>query len=391
MAPPVTPPISLFPSAPTLAFAIDPALQAAVAAALAELATARSSTVPFSFALIDLDGGGSTGTLKCGAHRPDEEHYIASAAKVAALYAAYALRDMARRYTATASVAAAVAAATKAAASTPNLPGFGLLATVAVLQSVTGPPPKLPPLFEMLRKSVDPAIDAGSGPVLAAAVQRAHRVPQYEQVFAPPGAALPDFRGPFLTAMRDMIVPSDNAGAGRCVRGVGYGYLNGAMAAAGLFDAKAQSGVWLAGDFVGTYPYARIASANDGQVAQAGSALALAKLLALIVNRGVLDTTSCDAMRTLLAGASKGIDTPWLARSDIGAALRIPLAQITHAKLGFGPLKKGGNVCSEMFRVEGLGKPAKSYAVAFQNLNPQVMALDDVAFMLRRSIQIYEK
>lgn len=313
---------------------------------------------------------------------------------MAALYAAYALRDMARRYTATASVAAAVAAAAKAASNAANslqgFPGAGLVATVAVLQSVTGPPPKLPPLFTMLRGNIDPAIDAGSGPVLAAAVQRAHRVPQYEQVFAPPGNGLPEFRGPFINAMKDMIVPSDkNAAAGRCVRGVGYGYLNGAMAAAGLFDTTASAGVWLAGDFVGTYPYARINSANDGLVAQAGSALALAKLMALIVNRGVLDTGSCDAMRALLAAV--GIDQPWLTRSpDVGDALRIPLAKVTHAKLGYGPLK-GGNVCSEMFRLEGLGKPAKSYAVAFQNLNPQVMGLGDVAFMLRRAIQIYEK
>lgn len=45
MAPPVTPPISLFPSAPTLGFATDPALQAAVTTAHGELATARGGSV----------------------------------------------------------------------------------------------------------------------------------------------------------------------------------------------------------------------------------------------------------------------------------------------------------------------------------------------------------
>jgi hypothetical protein len=373
MPPPVTPPIPLFPT-PTLGFASDPKLQGAVATALAELGRAGRATVPFSLAIIDLGDGSGKGTLKWGAHRPDEEHYIASIAKVAAMYAAYALRDMVFRFS--------------------NLVVFVLGSAAlagAARPTATQPSPK--PLFARLRERMDPAIDVASA-ILTGTVRREHRVPNYEGVFVAPkaGAPLtPAFTGDYINSMKQMIVPSSNDGAGRCIRGVGYGYLNGALEAAGLFDAKTRKGVWLAGDFVGIWPYARIESANDGPVAQAGTALTMAKLLALIVNAGILDTAACNAMKGLLQEAAKGVDQPFLTRTEaMSASLVLPLDKVTHAKLGLGPLKKGGNVLSEVFRLEGIGKPGRSYAIAYQNLNEGVSSLGDVAFMIRRSIQIYE-
>jgi hypothetical protein len=370
MAPPVTPIINLFPPAPGLTFAQDPALQAAVTAALAELIAARKGPVPFSIAIIDLGGGSATGTLKWGAHKPDEEHYIASVAKVAAMYAAFALRDMAVRL------------ATFA----------GLVDIMASTIGGVGRKPAAPePLLKSLQRLMDPAIDVAVGGPLATAVRREHRVPHYDQVFTLPGsdrALLPDFKGSFTTALREMIVPSSNGHAGQCIRGVGYGYLNGALEAAGLFDRKTQTGLWLAGDFVGIWPYARINSANDGAVAQAGSALAVAKLLALIVNGAAVGAAG---QQQLLEKAAAGIDQPWLTRTDaVSAALVLPRAKVTHAKLGLGPLKAGPDVYSEVFRLEGIYKPGKSYAIAFQNLKPPEFSFGDVAFMVRKSIQLYE-
>ena len=49
--------------------------------------------------------------------------------------------------------------------------------------------------------------------------------------------------------------------------------------------------------------------------------------------------------------------------------LLIPSANITHAKLGLGPLKNGQKVFSQVFRLERLGQPNRSYAIAFQSLN----------------------
>ncbi|MBW8269901.1 serine hydrolase [Caldovatus aquaticus] len=378
MPPPVTPPIPLFP-VPTLGFAADAKLQGAVTTAVAELNRAGRATVPFSLAIVDLGGGSGAETLKWGAHKPDEEHYVAGIAKVAAMYGAFALLDMVRRFAAVASLASAAAVLIRAVA-----PG-GV------------PPPAAKPrsLFDALRERMDPAIDRSGGGVLQSAVRREHRVPHYEQMLvAPrPGVSyIPAFRGEYREALKQMIVPSSNEGAGRCIRGIGYGYLNGALEAAGLFDAKAQKGIWLAGDFVGLWPYARIESANDGAVAQAGTALAMAKCMAMIVNRGVLDAAACDEMRTLLAGAASGPDQPFLTRTEaVSAPLRLPLEKVTHAKLGLGPLKKGGNVLSEAFRLEAIGKPGKSYAVAYQNLDQRQSSLDDVAFLLRRAIEIYER
>jgi hypothetical protein len=372
MPPPVTPLINLFPPPPGLTFAQDPAFQAAVAAALAELIAARKVPMPFSIAIIDLGGGSATETLKWGAHKPGEEHYIASVAKIAAMYAGFALRDMVRR-----------------------LASFtGLLESVAAgIRRGAGNKPAPPqPLLKSLQQYMDPAIDIAVGGPLATAVRREHRIPHYDQVFTLPGAdrALqPEFKGTFVTALREMIVPSSNSHAGQCVRGVGYGYLNGALEAAGLFDRKTQTGLWLAGDFVGIWPYARINSANDGLVAQAGSALAVAKLLALIVNGAVVDAP---AQQALLKAAAEGPDQPWLSRTEaMTERLALPRAKITHAKLGLGPLKKGGDVYSEVFRIEGLRKPGKSYAVAFQNLKPPDSTFDDAAFMVRRSIELYER
>jgi len=365
---PVTPPIGLFPPPPTLAFVIDPKFQTAVAAALSEFLAARHTQIPFSFCIIDLDSGKATGTLKCGAHKPDEEDFIASAAKVAAMYAAFALRDMVWRFSFAAKLAAGA---------------------VTLVQLGGGKAAAKPPsLFQALRDLVDPAIDAGADPLLQTAVRREQRIPHYEQVLVEGGPSVPDFRGDFLGSMKQMIVPSDNVAAGRCIRGVGYGYLNGALAAAGLFNAKTRIGVWLAGDFVGHWPYARINSANDKGVAQAGSALTMAQLMALIVNRGVLDANACDDMRKLLAAAAQGPDQPWLTRGDVDDKLRLPLNKVTHAKLGLGPLKSGALVLSEIFRLEGLFDATRSYTIAFQNASGE--ALNDVAFMVRRSIQLYE-
>jgi hypothetical protein len=115
----------------------------------------------------------------------------------------------------------------------------------------------------------------------------------------------------------------------------------------------------------------------------------MGKMMALIVNRACIDTASCDDMRGLLAEAAKGIDQPFLTRDAVSDRLRIPLEKVTHCKLGFGPLKKGGNVASEIFRMEDLRKKGKSYVVSYQNVGDDVR-LGDVAFAVHRALEVYE-
>src|SRR5262245_3701591 len=120
MAPPVTSPVPLFP-APRLKFTVDGKLDGAIAKAREEMedlikrgnetnqarikaasrtnpkatppATCRTDA-PFSLAIIDLGDGGTGSALKCGGYNADSLQYIASGAKLAALFAAFALRAM---------------------------------------------------------------------------------------------------------------------------------------------------------------------------------------------------------------------------------------------------------------------------------------------------------
>ena len=138
-------------------------------------------------------------------------------------------------------------------------------------------------------------------------------------------------------------------------------------------------------------PHQLVDTTNDQMVGQANPALSMAKLMALIINRAVLDAPACDDIRELLAKAAKGPDSPWLTQlfialkpRDPGVAgvvqdLLIPSAKITHAKLGLGPLKNGQKVFSEVFRLEGLGQPNRTYAIALQNLNQHTSGCSNVA------------
>jgi hypothetical protein len=361
MAPPVVSPLALFPPAPAITFAEDAKLKRAMATARDELKTARSGvTPPFRMAIIDLDGDK---TLKWGAHDPDTMDFIASEAKVIALYAAFCLRDLVRRF----------AALKKAAPKTAKPVG----------------------LFDALRAEVDPAILAIAHPLLGS-TKRYERLPMWEAMFAvPKGGGVPDFTGQYRNWLRAMIVPSSNSGAMACIHGIGYAYLNGAMKEALLF--KDGIGPWLAGDFLGKYHYARIETQNDQGVAQAGTALSMAKLMAIIVKHGVaLDGDAFTHMERLLHDAVDDVDTPFLTRDRryfTDDDLRIPRNKLTHNKLGWEHLKKvngGQAVGSEITRIEGLMKPDKAYALAYQNLDWTKTSSEDVAFMLRRAIQLYE-
>jgi hypothetical protein len=366
-------PVALFPPRPTLAFTTSGPLQDALDTAIDDLKTRMHKTVPFPIAIIDLEGGD---TLECGSYLPDEVDYIASSAKVAAMLAAFGLRDMARRLFVYLKMATGVAGM-MAASGGPK----------AVNRAVAG----IPSLFQAMRTYMDPEVEDNS-PALLHSVRHEHRVPQYDQVFAPSPKdawSYPDFSGSFRASMKAMIVPSDNNGAGRVVRGVGYGYLNGLLEHFGLLDPDTPTGIWLAGDYIGIYPYVRIQSNNDGGVAQAGTALAQAQMMAMIVNKACIDPASCDEMRTLLAQAAKGVDQPFVSREDVKHDLRIPLSKITHAKLGYGPLKRGTNVASEIFRIEGIEKAGKAYAVAYQNV-VDAEPTNHVARVIRHTLKEYE-
>jgi hypothetical protein len=380
MAPPVTPPVSLFPPVPSITFAEDDKMKRALATARDDLKRARNNVTPtFRLAIIDLDGS----ALKFGVHepKPDTMDFTASEAKAIALYGAFALRDMVRRFAASRAVRAAVAGAAAA--------------TAAALAGKPAPrPAKSLGLFDALRAEVNPAILAVADPLLGSTKQW-ERLPLYDRMFTAPKDGIPDFTGQYRGWLRAMIVPSSNPGAMECIHGIGYAYLNGAMKEALLF--RGGKGPWLAGDFMGKYTYARIGSENDQGVAQAGTALSMAKLMAIIVKEAVpLGSDSFSHMKTLLHDAVSGPDTPFLTRPKPNFNdddLRIPIEKITHIKLGWAHLKatNGGQpVGSEMWRLEGLYKSSKTYALSYQNLDWTTSSSEDLAFMIRKAISLYE-
>jgi len=212
-------PVSLFPPKPPDPLVTDPKLEGAINKAIVKLERDRNfkpNTYPVRFTFVDVTNG--SGPFPSGGHGETLTDYIASEAKVAVMYSAYALRDMVRRF-------AAATGANKAN------------------------------LFTRLAKQMDPSIINASRKIAVSLLTDGHRVPSYKDVFAltptsGQGVTV-SFSPAFNQALEGMIVPSDNQLAGRCVRGVGYGYLNGVLEATGFFDSSSPhgGGLWVAGDF----------------------------------------------------------------------------------------------------------------------------------------------
>src|SRR5262249_22103901 len=139
-------------------------------------------------------------------------------------------------------------------------------------------------------------------------IAKLHACPQYTSAFdVLPLPNYPGFTVEFRSAMSDhlekMIAVSDNHSAAQCVHASGFGYLNGALAAAGFFEADTNAGIWLAGDYISSYPYFRIPSVNDALVAQATTALHLARMYTLLYDRTLVGGISSGEMLELLAKA----------------------------------------------------------------------------------------
>ena len=377
----MAPPVTLFPPPPSLQFAEDAKLKAAVKTAVDTLAAGRRIAPAFRLAIIDLGDGGASSTLKFGAHNGDIVDFIASEAKLIALYSAYALRDMVQRFAG-------------------NYLFRVLAGAVGGFLGSRQPRPP-PDLVSALRAEMDPHILAAADGRLSG-LDRAELVPDYKAMFELRPNGVPDFTAAFSSALQQMIVPSSNSGASQVIMTVGFAYISGAMKAAQLFVRG--KGPWLSADFMGHY-HPLIESENDNAVGQAGTALSMAKLMAIIVNHGVsILGDSFDGMEKLLKAAVKGIDIPLLTRdapdftdpSDADRSkppLRIPRSKITHIKLGQDWLKPQNGkltVWSEAWRIQGLFDAGKAYALSYQNLLTERTTPEEMAGVIRRAIAEYE-
>ncbi|MFF0622387.1 hypothetical protein [Streptomyces sp. NPDC004296] len=221
------------------------------------------------------------------------------------------------------------------------------------------------------------------------------RVPKYPTVFASPqglasGGCLMSFDATFTTNLRGMVVPSNNQQASATIQALGYSWINGLLAKAGLFDPTGQQGIWLGGTFTGAFPAVRVPSVNDGPSAQATTTIDMARFLALLIEGTTLDGRSTDGivadMRGLLSDAQANGDPSFLtvgARpgvNGLGAGFTI-----THCKIGLGNLTAGGDVASEA-TVLSHDDSGQQFLVVWQNLANLNDRHNAMSFMVRRTL-----
>jgi hypothetical protein len=288
-----------------------------------------------------------------GGFKGDYEYYTGSLVKMGVLYAAFALLEMVKRF--------------------------------ATLRS----PKSANDLFTVLRTDMNDAIEQSSPLIRGANTKQ--RLPSYEKVLAVNGSGgklLIGFNTTYSSDLRLMIVHSDNDAAGRCIHGLGFSYLNGALEKGGFFDTKSKKGIWNAGDFRHGWAPLRIPCENmapsTGGTAQGATTDALAWLLAVIVFGNVFDNLSAHVdMRNLLKSAAAA---SFLTRGDVPN--RLDASLVSYAKIGIG---EDPQVYSEVAVIKGIApKTDKTYIVAWQNIDWHTYWTWDIITIIKNAIKVYE-
>lgn len=346
----------------------DDTMAAALTAAAAQTATqfssvAVDSTAAISVAAVQSSDDSDTPTFAYAGLRDTAMYFSASLLKVSAMLAAFELRQSAGEV---ASNEASCDAAT---------------------------------VFGDLQNQFDQDIE-NSVPLLLSTpgITHAMRVPTYSTVFATPQPA-PDggcqltFDTGFANNMRGMIVDSNNNQAAATIQALGYSWINGLVSNGGLFDQSTNTGIWLAGTFLGTMPAVRVPSVNDGPSAQATTTIDMTRFLALLIEAETLDERSDDGisaeMLSLLSDAQSVGDSSWMTTGDrtgydgLGAGFTI-----THCKIGLGPLKTGADIASEA-TILNHDDTGTQFLVVWQNVANSAPEQNAISFFVRRTILNY--
>lgn len=159
------------------------------------------------------------------------------------------------------------------------------------------------------------------------------------------------FDAGFENDMWEMIVNSSDALAGRCIRRLGYSYINVSLMKGSFFNAGTLNGIWLAGDYSGEgiLKSVRVPVENDtvpGGSGQATTTKEMSRIFQLIHTQSALshitDGTERDAanleMHQLIQQAPW-----WFDNNTITVKITETLKFQRHcAKIGVGPLGKSG-------------------------------------------------
>jgi hypothetical protein len=118
-----------------------------------------------------------------------------------------------------------------------------------------------------------------------------------------------DFAARFEEDLDLMIKDSDNAAAGRCIRRIGYDYINGSLIHGGFYSVSESSGLWIAGDYTpGTHPSNRDGARAPGlATSQAASAKSVALLLVNLARGTLIGAEASASMRDVMSGASSWV------------------------------------------------------------------------------------
>jgi hypothetical protein len=346
------PPIPLFPPAPPANLVNNTPLQNALNAACGSV-TIGGKRPNFGLTIVDLATAAATpNNFPSAIWNPNTEHYAASMLKVACLYAAHTLLELVQRF---------------ARARAPKNPDA---------------------LFQQLRSELNPLIDVCC-PMIRGRAPHV-RLPRWDDVFTASGSGAGmsvRFTHGYSTSLERMIVPSDNAQAGRCIRGVGYAYLNGLMLRHGFFDDVSQLGVWLAGDFSGS-DVVTIPCDNDKDTKQGTTSEAMARLGTVILSGSVLPAASHSEMTELLKKSAHGSDSSYFSRTEINNHLTG--GQVTHGKIGLGPLKSGTSVYSDLNAIANPMGRGGRFVVCYTNVDYTPYAIDHVLWVFLEAVRVYQ-
>ncbi|MDH6709431.1 hypothetical protein P3T27_006177 [Kitasatospora sp. MAA19] len=342
-----------------LAFNNNPPMQDALDTTRQQLSDAGTPTVD-DLAVIVVALTGFEGGLNhpWAAIRDQDECYSASLLKIAAMYTAFDLR-----------------------ASADQLATDQGLTTWSAVQAA-------------LTATFDPDITAHTPALISqSTVLRSEdkaRKPNYSAVLRLGDGSSPfavDFTPAQTNAFEDMMVQQHDPGATTTIHGLGYPYLDGKIADDGLFDSTSSQGLWLAGDYAGVWPAARIPCVNDGDTAQGTTARQLVRLLTLLADDKLVGPTSSEDMKALMARAGKffasTVPPIWPPGGQFVA---------THGKVGIGSLQTLQTVLSEGILVSDTVR-GRSFAVAYQNVIQdgltQRQALVPVATLIEAALNAF--
>jgi hypothetical protein len=313
--------IDPFPAKPTLSFRLDdPRMTRAFAPVTA------STAMPVCTALVDLTG--SPVMPPYAGVYDDELIFAGSVPKICVMYAAFALRSRVQAFVNAAAANGVPVAAPRITAEIEKAwrPKLRLLfPTRPALSFGNKQDVTFPKLDQIFTFSPDGRVDFKR----AAPSFTDTRIDRVGEFGAPQGL--------FHEWMRSMLRWSNNAAASKCILALGYFYLNGAIARAGLFDSTTNKGLWLSADYKG---HDWIATVADRQANAAGplltprwaaaqrrrrsnitaTAAQVARFMTLLAQDKLVDpavdATANEEMRALLRADAGGLG------SDVNDALR---------------------------------------------------------------------